>query len=118
MPSGPPIKISTRQLGEVTILDLVGDITLFNSPQIRKVLLQLLRDEWTRTDAVYTVRIDHLTNGGGLNGSYVLNKTTISDDSSNDTLTGGLGSDWFIIAKKKDTVTDQNVPLPEIVTTL
>ena len=45
MPSGPPIKISTRQLGEVTILDLVGDITLFNSPQIRKVLLQLLRDE-------------------------------------------------------------------------
>ena len=45
MPSGPPIKISTRQLGEVTILDLVGDITLFNSPQIRKVMLQLLRDE-------------------------------------------------------------------------
>ena len=45
MPSGPPIKISTRQLGEVTILDLVGDITLFNSPQIRKVLLRLLRDE-------------------------------------------------------------------------
>jgi len=45
VPSGPPIKISTRQLGEVTILDLVGDITLFNSPQIRKVLLRLLRDE-------------------------------------------------------------------------
>jgi len=45
VPSGPPIKISTRQLGEVTVLDLVGDITLFNSPQIRKVLLTLLRDE-------------------------------------------------------------------------
>jgi anti-sigma B factor antagonist len=45
VPSGPPIQISTRQLGEVTILDLVGDITLFNSPQIRKALLVLLRDE-------------------------------------------------------------------------
>lgn len=45
MPSGPPIQISTRQLGDVAILDLVGDITLFNSPEIRKALLALLRDK-------------------------------------------------------------------------
>ena len=45
VPSGPPIKISTRQLGDVTILDLVGDITLFNSPQIRNTLLVLLKDD-------------------------------------------------------------------------
>ena len=45
MPSGPPIKLSTRQLGEVTILDLTGDITLFNSPEIRKALLALLKEE-------------------------------------------------------------------------
>lgn len=45
MPSGPPIKISTRQLGDVTILDLVGDITLFNSPEIRKILLSLLKEQ-------------------------------------------------------------------------
>jgi anti-sigma B factor antagonist len=44
VPSGPPIKISTRQEGEATILDLVGDITLFNSPEIRKVLILLLKD--------------------------------------------------------------------------
>src|SRR4030095_13841206 len=44
VPSGPPIQISTRQQGEATILDLVGDITLFNSPEIRKVLILLLRD--------------------------------------------------------------------------
>ena len=44
MPSGPPIKISTRQEGEVTILDLVGDITLFNSPEIRKELIVQLKD--------------------------------------------------------------------------
>lgn len=45
MPSGPPIEISTRQLGEVTILDLVGDITLFNSPEIRKAVLVQLREK-------------------------------------------------------------------------
>jgi anti-sigma B factor antagonist len=45
VPSGPPIKFSTRQLGEVTILDLSGDITLFNSPEIRKALMALLKDE-------------------------------------------------------------------------
>lgn len=44
MPSGPPIKISTRQEGEATILDLVGDITLFNSPEIRKAMIVELRD--------------------------------------------------------------------------
>jgi anti-sigma B factor antagonist len=44
VPSGPPIKISTRQEGAVTILDLVGDITLFNSPEIRKALIAQLKD--------------------------------------------------------------------------
>ena len=41
---GSTIKISTRQLGGVTILDLIGDITLFNSPEIRKTVLSLLKD--------------------------------------------------------------------------
>ena len=41
---GPALKISTRQLGGVTILDLVGDITLFNSPEIRKAVLTQLKE--------------------------------------------------------------------------
>src|SRR5262245_8400580 len=36
--------MTTRQEGEATILDLVGDITLFNSPEIRKTLIDLLKD--------------------------------------------------------------------------
>lgn len=44
MPPGPPIKISPRQLGDVTVLDLVGDITLFNSPEIRKAVIVQLKD--------------------------------------------------------------------------
>jgi anti-sigma B factor antagonist len=43
--AGAPIKIAFRQQGAVTILDLVGDITLYNSPEIRKVLLSLLKEQ-------------------------------------------------------------------------
>ena len=42
---GSPIKISSRLAGAVTILDLVGDITLFNSPEIRKTMLSLLKEQ-------------------------------------------------------------------------
>jgi len=40
----PALKIATRQVGATTILDLSGDITLFNSPEIRKALFTLLRE--------------------------------------------------------------------------
>lgn len=39
------MQLSTRQLGDVTILDLVGDITLFNSPEIRKAVLVQLKEK-------------------------------------------------------------------------
>jgi len=45
MPQRPPMKISTRQQGEATILDLSGDITLFNSPEVRTAILTLLREK-------------------------------------------------------------------------
>jgi len=37
--------ISTRQSGNATVVDVVGDITLYNSPQVRKVLLDLLKEK-------------------------------------------------------------------------
>ncbi|HXZ12715.1 MAG TPA: STAS domain-containing protein [Candidatus Sulfotelmatobacter sp.] len=37
--------ISTRQSGNATIVDVVGDITLYNSPEVRKVLLDLLKEK-------------------------------------------------------------------------
>jgi anti-sigma B factor antagonist len=43
--SRPALKIATRQIGEITILDLTGDITLFNSPEVRKALLTYLREK-------------------------------------------------------------------------
>lgn len=39
------MQISTRQAGTSTIVDVVGDIDLYNSPEIRKVLLETIRDK-------------------------------------------------------------------------
>ena len=45
MPQRPPLKISARPVGDAVILDLSGDITLFNSPEIRKALIDQLREQ-------------------------------------------------------------------------
>src|SRR5882724_10093311 len=45
MPQRPPLKISARQVGGITVLDLTWDITLFNSPEIRKALIDQLKDK-------------------------------------------------------------------------
>lgn len=39
------MKISTRQDGSATIVDVTGDITLQNSPEVRKVVLDLFRQK-------------------------------------------------------------------------
>lgn len=39
------MEIATRQAGNATIVDVGGDITLYNSPEVRKVLLGLLREK-------------------------------------------------------------------------
>jgi len=35
--------ISTRQAGTATVVDVTGDITLYNSPDVRKVLMDVLK---------------------------------------------------------------------------
>jgi hypothetical protein len=41
---------------------------------------------------------NNLTNGGGLNGSYLLNAATVHENSQKDTLSGTTtaGLDWFL----------------------
>lgn len=39
------MQISTRQSGNSTIVDVVGDIDLYNSPDVRKVLLDTLKEK-------------------------------------------------------------------------
>lgn len=38
-----PVSITTRQSGAATIVDVTGEITLFNAPELRKVLMELLK---------------------------------------------------------------------------
>lgn len=39
------MNISTRQSGEATILELSGNITLYNTPEVRKAMLSLLKEK-------------------------------------------------------------------------
>jgi hypothetical protein len=61
------------------------------------VALNALQTEWSRTDLSYQDRVDHLNGSvpGGVNGSYVLNDTTVFDDGVMDTLSGGAGENWL-----------------------
>lgn len=39
------MNIATRREGNATILELSGDITLYNTPEVRKAILTLLKDQ-------------------------------------------------------------------------
>jgi hypothetical protein len=58
-------------------------------------LLALLA-EWKRPVSI-DLRLAHLANGGGFNGTSLLNKgVTVFDDGARDVLCGGVGDDWFV----------------------
>src|SRR5581483_3822303 len=67
-----------------------------------------LEDEWERTDKNYTIRVEHVTQGGGLNGSVKLNVSDVFSSSGlKDRLTGGSGTDLFFAAVPGDLITDK-----------
>jgi hypothetical protein len=72
---------------------LIGGYTAYDQ---NLTALNALFQEWTRTDETFAQRIADLRSGGGLNGSYVLNGSTVFDASAQDQLTGGAGADWFL----------------------
>jgi len=74
---------------------LIGAATDFDNNLL--ALASILND-WKRTDASYNTRTDHLRGalGGGLNGSTLLNSSTIHNDNATDQLFGQSGSDWFL----------------------
>jgi anti-sigma B factor antagonist len=56
--------ISTRQAGVATIVDVVGDITLYNSPEVRKVLLNLLKDKKSPRVIVNMLSVKYIDSAG------------------------------------------------------
>jgi Ca2+-binding RTX toxin-like protein len=82
---------------------LIADVYLFETCYEN---LCAIMNEWTRTDKTATERVHNLRQGGGLNGSVVLDSTTLFNDSDEDKLTGSSGYDWFIFDTTLDRATD------------
>jgi anti-sigma B factor antagonist len=56
--------VSTRQVGNATIVDVVGDITLYNSPEIRRVLLGLLKEHHAPRVIVNLEKVKYIDSAG------------------------------------------------------
>ena len=95
---------------------MIGESTTYDS---NITALDAILAEWSSSDS-YSDRINFLMNGGGLNGSFVLNNSTVINDVAANVLTGGGGTgqnNWYIIySTGGDTVTN-NSP-NETITTL
>jgi hypothetical protein len=74
---------------------LIGGATSYD---VDTTALAFIMAEWDRTDVDYATRVKHLngTLSGGLNGLYLLNSATVTDDGAVDVLYGGAGLDWYI----------------------
>jgi anti-sigma B factor antagonist len=58
------MELSTRQIENATILDVVGDITLYNSPNVRKVLLDLLKGKRVPRVIVNLEKVRYIDSAG------------------------------------------------------
>jgi anti-sigma B factor antagonist len=58
------MEIETRTAGNATIVDVTGDITLYNSPEMRKVLLELLREKRTPRVIVNLKSVRYIDSAG------------------------------------------------------
>ncbi len=58
------MELSTRQIDTATILDVVGDITLYNSPNVRKVLLDLLKGKRAPRVIVNLEKVRYIDSAG------------------------------------------------------
>ncbi|HYV38561.1 MAG TPA: Calx-beta domain-containing protein, partial [Gemmataceae bacterium] len=76
---------------------LVGGASAYDA---NLLALALLSSEWSRTDADYQTRIDHLngTAVGGINGNVVLDGQSVFADGVPADVWGEAGQDWFVLA--------------------
>jgi anti-sigma B factor antagonist len=58
------VQISTRQSGNATIVDVQGDIDLYNSPEVRKTLLEALREKRAQRVVVNLKAVRYIDSSG------------------------------------------------------
>jgi anti-sigma B factor antagonist len=58
------VNISTRQSGTAVVVDINGDVTLYNSPEIRKTLLDALNKKGTHRVIVNMSGVNYIDSAG------------------------------------------------------
>ena len=58
------MELSTRDSGTATIVDVVGDITLYNSPDMRKTLIDLLKTQRKPRVIVNMLNVKYIDSAG------------------------------------------------------
>jgi anti-sigma B factor antagonist len=58
------MNISTRQFENASIVDVTGDITLYNTPEVRKILLELLKEKHVRRVIVNLQNVKYIDSAG------------------------------------------------------
>ena len=88
---------------------LIGGSTFYDNNMIA---LMAIFSEWTRTDLSFDRRFADLVSGNpnGLNGGYVLTRSTVLSDASADVLIGSAGLDWFFVTNKQDSIASGLTP--------
>ena len=56
--------ISTRQAGNATVVYVTGDITLYNSPEVRRVLMDLLKEQRRPRVIVNMLNVKYIDSAG------------------------------------------------------
>jgi hypothetical protein len=109
---GPSLLISG---GGPSFLSAIGPAILIRGHtdyDANSAALFALLAEWSRPDLGYSGRVNDLLHGGGLNGSTVLDATTVHPDTATAILAGGAGldlyfassDDWVVGHKKGETI--------------
>jgi anti-sigma B factor antagonist len=58
------MNISTRQVDGAWIVDVTGDITLYNTPEVRKILLDLLKEKRAKRVIVNLQSVKYIDSAG------------------------------------------------------
>jgi anti-sigma B factor antagonist len=58
------MNISTRQVENASIVDVTGDITLYNTPEVRKILLDLLKEKRAKRVIVNLQNVKYIDSAG------------------------------------------------------
>jgi hypothetical protein len=79
-----------------TDLMIGGSLTFETNNAANRDKLCDIFDEWVHGTGGLKGKVNHLTSGGGKNGTTVLDATTVLDDNAVDSLLGTHGKGWYI----------------------